>query len=92
MTEFIQFILPIAVAAIVVPLYDALQRGIGLLNGLPAPVTRIIVGATAFLVSKAAAAGIALTGADVTALTQNDVGNLATAALAYLFKSAQKNG
>jgi hypothetical protein len=88
MKDFLGFILPIVVGALVVPLYDGVQKMVGLLNGLPPYVTRVLVGATAFLISKGVTAGIALTGADVTSLTSGDVGALASAGLAFLFKSA----
>jgi hypothetical protein len=88
--DFLMFILPIIVGAIVVPLYDLVQKFVSVLNGLPPAITRILVGGTAFLVSKGVALGLVLTGADVTALTQGDVGALASAGLAYLFKLADK--
>jgi hypothetical protein len=90
MKDFLSFILPIVVGALVVPLYDAVQKFVSILNGLPPYITRMLVGATAFGVTKLAAMGIALTGADITALTQGDVGALASAGLAYVFKLADK--
>lgn len=90
MNDLFLFMVPIIVAAVLVPLYDKIQKGIGLLDGLPVPLTQIIVGLSAWAVTKAAAVGIALTGVDVTTLTQGDVGALASAGLAFLFKLSQK--
>jgi hypothetical protein len=90
MKDLFMFMIPIVVAAVLVPLYDKIKKGVSLLDGLPAPVTQIIVGVSAWLFTKAVAAGIALTGADLTTLTQGDVGALASAGLAYVFKLSQK--
>lgn len=88
--ELIPFLIPIVVGAITVPLYDVLQAGLGLLQGLPAWLTRIIVGVGAFFLAKLVLAGVLLTGVDLTLLGLSDVASLASAGLAYLFKLADK--
>lgn len=90
MRDLILFLIPVLVGAITVPIYDAVQKAIGFLNGLPVWLTRVIVAGSAFGIAKLVTAGVALTGGDLATLTQTDVGNLTAAALAYLFKLTDK--
>lgn len=86
--ELAQYLIPIIVGAVTVPLYDAFQSALGFLQRIPKTVTRIVVGVLAFFLGKLVLYGVALSGTDVTALGQGDIANLIAAGLAYLFHLA----
>jgi hypothetical protein len=85
LTALILYLIPLVVASLTTPIYEVLQKSLALLQRLPAVVTRVLVGLLAFGLTKIAAFGIALTSTDVTLLTNQDVGALFSAGLAYLF-------
>lgn len=88
--DLLNVLFPVVVASVTHPLYDAIQKSVGVIQKLPAPVTRVLVGLSATGIYALGAKGLQLTGSDALSITQNDVGVLASAGMAYLFKLTQK--
>ena len=85
-----QALLPVICGAVTTPLFNVIQKGIGVVTKLPPPITRIVVGATAAGVYALGVKGFALTGSDVLTVTPSDVGVMTSAGLSYLFHLAEK--
>src|ERR1043166_8297797 len=68
-----QALLPVICGAVTTPLFNVIQKGIGVVTKLPPPLTRIVVGATAAGVYALGVKGFALTGSDVLTVTPTTI-------------------
>ena len=86
MNDLIITLLPILVAGVTTYAFDALQKGVTLLDKLPALAKQLLVASLAFGLTKASVVlGVQLTTVDPTSLTQGDLSALISASLAYVF-------
>lgn len=81
-------LIPIVVAALTTTGFEYLQKLVTIIDALPAMAKQVIVGVSAYLLTAAAAAlGVHLVGGDITTLNPGDISALASATLAFIFKT-----
>jgi hypothetical protein len=86
MKDLLTMLLPVIVAALTNLIYEYFQKAVALLQKLPAPVTRILVGVLSYGLTVATVKlGVVLSVADPTMLSQADMAALASAGLSYVF-------
>lgn len=83
--EYLVYILPVVLAVVTTDGAEWLQKVSTLFNGLKPGVKRLVVATGSFLLTKAAAAGIALTTTDPTMLANSDLMALLSAGLSFIF-------
>mgnify|MGYP006908232858 CR=1 FL=1 len=88
--ELLATLLPIIVAGLTTVASEYLQRANEWVAARGPFVKRIVVVTVAFYLTKLSAMGVALTGTDVTALTEGDIGAILSAGLAFVFHLGDK--
>ena len=91
MSGLLNMLLPIIVAALVVPGFELLQKGVTVVDALPAWAKQIIVGAASYgLTVLAGLLGVHLSTNDVTGISSADFSALLSSGLAFVFHLASK--
>lgn len=85
MTDLLTYLLPVVVAAITQPLFEALQRAVTLLDAIPKALKPVVVALLTYGGTKLGVwLGVTLSIVDPTQWTAQDVGALAAAGLAMV--------
>ena len=88
--ELLATLLPIIVAGLTTVAAEYLQQANAWIAARGPFVKRVVVVTVAFYLTKLSAMGVELTGTDVTALTEGDIGAILSAALAFVFHLGDK--
>src|ERR1019366_7723223 len=85
-------LLPIIVAALTVAGFELLQKGVAIIDGLPAAIKQVLVGVISYLLTAGSAAlGIHLSTTDITGLSSADLSALISSGLAFVFHLSAQN-